>query len=1148
MNAVAPSKLEIQLLGRFDIQVAGHVLPETAISGRKARSLLKLLALQRHGRIVRDQAMETLWPDLDEDAAASQLYKALHHIRKAFESEDEDAADWLAITDGTISLVPPGGTATDVRRFEESARSGLQRNCIPDLEMAVSAYAGDLLPTDLYAEWISLPREHYRQLYLDVLTTLAQQYEKRGALSEAAQMLRLALEKDPALESAHRALMRIFTLRGQPTRAFRQYDLCREVLHRELAIGPSAMTKEVLEHARERRLLRTTDTTTVPATSPAPMTPIVGRSAECAEIEQSLDRLSNGEGATLVISGGMGLGKTRLIQELALRTRRRGFHVYTGSANEGRGTIAYGPFVELLDAVLHERPDLQELLPAELGQLVPNYSGDGAPVAHADKLASRGYLFAQVHRFFSRLAEDGPVVAILEDLHAADEGSQELFSYLSRHGDALSVLFAATTRAAGPESGHPGEMLHQALHQEPSVLRLDINPLTSEEHACLLRQHAPGRRITAETNDRIYRLSEGNPLFALELLQFDAEADLSPARNESNSKGSGRLAPERTRIPPSLNKAVMQRLGRLSPMARHLLYIAAAIGRHIRYELMAAAWSDATSSEENEVFDPLEEVARAQLLEERGLDYSFRHVLVRDAVYQSISGARRRTLHELIARQLVALSPDPEDEPVEQIAYHFIQANEYREGVHYLMRAGENAEAAYAHEDALEMYREALSVLATLDDTPARRLRRDVLERVGDAYRACGRLEQGYDAYEEAAGIAEELPLSTPNLVELHRKIALVAIFRTEMHRSEEHLGRAFELVGTDKYMRARLLIIKALHLWHVNQLEEAYEVARQALSMAEAVDAPAVSSQACEILAMTCLPLGRWDEGLSYEMQRQVHGWSPDIAVATDAHLCLWEYHVGGDQPYQQAQEFLQNVAEQAEMLGDMRCVAVCHYALGTMHLWRGESREAVEELDASLELHERVGSPAGKAYVLARKGVLHTMRGAMELGWQSVQEGMANARQAAVRDHCLQRLYGVGIWNRLEADDLATTARLIEESAALLDETGACAACALELYPWQAYFYLHSGEISHARACGDAVFTLAEMTGNPIGEAVASMIESSLCAAEQDEDRALEHRQKAFELAENTVTEATHSPVVHYLDRMVDQQAALRNAHPKL
>ncbi len=985
---------------------------------------------------------------------------------------------------------------------------------------------------DFYAEWAELPREHYRQLYLDTLVSLAELYEQRGDLSEAAEMLRLALEKDSALETAHRGLMRIFAKRGQATRAFRQYDLCREVLGRELGVEPSPETVAALEDVRERRQSSRPEASALRMAVPAPMAPIVNRVAECAAVERLLDRLGTGEGGGLLIRGGVGLGKTRLVQELAIRARQRGIRVFGGRAQEGEGQSAYGPFVEIFDAVLHQQSTMEDHLPLELGRLVPSYSGDGSALPHADELAAQGYLFAQVQRFFARLADDGPLVLIVDDLHATDEGSRGLFQYLLRHGRDLPILLATAARATdrGPQD------LSDAVERDDKITIIDLEPLTAEDHVNLLQQNVPHSEFDPKHAEEIYRVSEGNPLFALELQRFSASEsmDVDAERDRKATRTSSAA------IPPSLSRIVERHLDGLSPAAHHLLYIAAVIGRQVPYELMSAVWSGAAFVDENSLFEPLEEATRAHLLEERGLDYSFHHTLVRETIYQSISEARRRALHALVARNLMERSSD--DEPVEQIAHHLVRAGERRQGVHYLIRAGERAREAYAHEDALARFTEALEILTDLNDSAARRLKRDIFERVGDVYRASGKLEQSYEAYERAVKLAEELPLSGSDLVELHRKIALVAIFRTEVERSARHLELAFDLVGEDARARARLLIIKALQSWHLNRLEEAVELAHEALALADGEGAAAEASQACEILAMTYLPLGQWEEGLAYEMKRQVYGWSPDIVVATDAHLCLWEYHVGGDQPFEQARRFMQNVARQATELGDLRCVAVCHYALGTMHLWRGESREAVEELDASLDLHENVGSPAGMAYSLARKGVLHTMRGAHDLGWQAVQEGLVRAEQAAVRDHCLQRLYGVGIWNRIEAGDLEEARKLVDQSTKLLDESGACAACALELYPWLAYFYLQTGEIEAARACGREVADLADKTGNPIGKAVAAMIESSLFAASLDEDAAHRRREEAFELAEGAVTEATHSPVVHYLDRMADQQDRLR------
>ncbi|MFH5832954.1 AAA family ATPase [Halalkalibaculum sp. DA384] len=1134
---LSSASLEMHLFGRFEVIIDGQALNETEIKGRKARTLLRLIAHQRNFQMAREHATDLLWPDLDQNAANAQLYKAIHHIRKAFTKHNDDADDWINITDDFIKIDPPGGVVTDGRLFEQAARTGIKERDLSELEHAASIYSGEFLPMDRYAEWASLPREHYRQLYLDVLTALAGQYEKRGELSEAAEMLRLALEKEPTLETAHRGLMRVFAKKGQETRAFHQYEVCRERLGNELGMDPSKETIELLDNIREGQLKVEKKQRARLTSFPESIPPIIGRVEECNTIEQLLDDLSSGRGSGLIISGEAGIGKTRLVRELILRARRRDIPFFLGRSGEASGNVAYGPFIELFDDILYRHPELEEELPVEIGRLVPTFAGEGIPAPHADKLAAKGHLFARVQRLFAILAQEEYCAVILEDLHAADQGSRELFSYLIRHLERLPVLIVATLRKG---EGEPEPEFIRDM-EEPLVEKIELAPLTYEEHIGLLQQYAEHDIIGADTARQIYQLAEGNPFYALELLRhYREKGDTDhPRENEHSEKMPE--SPVSKNIPSSLHQLVDQKLEKLSPPAHHLLYIAAVIGRQVPYELLAYVWSGDHQGANQELFTALEEVVRERLLEEKGLDYSFRHALVQETIYSSISQARRKTLHRQVADRLLELSTDAKEPPVEQIAWHYLGAGDMFKGAQFLIQSAERAESAYAHEDALQRYREACEVLDNLETEKATRLKREMLERIGDVYRACGKLEMSYEAYEEAISIAEKIAPDNTDLVELYRKMAVVAIFRTEIDRSATYLEKAFDLVEDDDRAKARVLITKALHLWHLNRLKEAYDIAKQALQKAEKAEAKVEASQAREILAMTCLPLGRWEEGLQYEMDRQYHGWSPEIVVATDAHLCLWEYHISGDQPLQRARSFLEQIAEQASEMGDFRCVAVCHYALGTMHLWRGQRHQAVEELAASLELHEQVGSPAGMAYSLARKSVLHTLTGASELGWQAIQDGLAYANQAAVRDHCLQRLYGVGIWNRIESDDIKRAQQMVEKSEALLDETGACGACALELYPWMAYFYLHTGQLDRARECGDAVSQLAEKTDNPIGKAVATIIESSLCITQEDRDRAEECREKSYQILQEAVPETTHSPVAHYLECMVDQQDKL-------
>ncbi len=388
------------MLGRFEIFVDGQILNVTEIKGRKARLLLKLIAHQRNFQMVREHATDTLWPDLDSDRAKDQLYKALHHIRKAFAKHNKEAKDWITMTDDLIRIDPPERVITDIKLFEKAARSGIKDQNISELERAVSMYSGEFLPMDRYAQWASLPREHYRQLYLDVLTALGKQYENRDDLSEAAEMLRQALEKEPTLEIAHCGLMRVFAKKGQATRAFHQYEVCREILGKELGVDPSAETMKTLDNIREGQLGENQKQYVQRSSFSGTTPPIVGRAEECSRIEHFLDELVSGEGGGLTISGEAGIGKTRLVRELILQARRRDISFYLGQSGDRSGNVAYGPFIELFDDILNRQPELEGDFPVELGRLVPSYKGDGDPFPHADKLAAKGHLFARVHLFF----------------------------------------------------------------------------------------------------------------------------------------------------------------------------------------------------------------------------------------------------------------------------------------------------------------------------------------------------------------------------------------------------------------------------------------------------------------------------------------------------------------------------------------------------------------------------------------------------------------------------------------------------------------------------------------------------------------------------------------------------------------------------
>jgi predicted ATPase len=281
----------------------------------------------------------------------------------------------------------------------------------------------------------------------------------------------------------------------------------------------------------------------------------VNRVHECRIIDGCLDRVFSGQGGVLLIEGPAGIGKTCLARELTARAQRRGCRALVGSAYEMEGAIAYGPFIDILQAALRESPADQDLIPAEIAGALSGRRPEAAPVPNSDPRAAQSYLFAAVAEFLRRRALAAPQVVVVENLHAADQVSRELFHFLARRLRDAPLLLVATLRDSETAGRASDKLLRGAGEAEPFAV-LALGPLSAADHHELLRQQGDEQPLARERSDEIFRLSEGNPLYALELHAF-----------LGRGPSAGGLRPAGT-IPPSLRANVLERLSALSPGGR----------------------------------------------------------------------------------------------------------------------------------------------------------------------------------------------------------------------------------------------------------------------------------------------------------------------------------------------------------------------------------------------------------------------------------------------------------------------------------------------------------------------------------------------------------------------------------------------------
>src|SRR4030095_12003868 len=196
--------LEICLLGPFRVAVNGRVVTERQWTRRKPALLVKLLALQPHHQIHREQLIELLWPESHPEAGSNNLHKAMPLARHALEPELKSAADsHFILTRGQqIILSTPGTLSIDVDEFESEARTALKSGTAAAFETAIALYRGDLLNEDAYEDWAAPRREQLRELYQRLLSKLSSVYEAQGNQQQGIEPLRKLLAVDAANEQA----------------------------------------------------------------------------------------------------------------------------------------------------------------------------------------------------------------------------------------------------------------------------------------------------------------------------------------------------------------------------------------------------------------------------------------------------------------------------------------------------------------------------------------------------------------------------------------------------------------------------------------------------------------------------------------------------------------------------------------------------------------------------------------------------------------------------------------------------------------------------------------------------------------------------------------------------------------------------------
>jgi tetratricopeptide (TPR) repeat protein len=453
-----------------------------------------------------------------------------------------------------------------------------------------------------------------------------------------------------------------------------------------------------------------------------------------------------------IVAGEAGIGKTRLASELACAVHGEGALVLYGRCDEGLG-VPYQPWVEAL------RPAAaaigRDRLRAELGRLAPELARllpelDAGEPLRADPETERYTLFEAVTALIETATSAQRALLVLDDLHWAARPTLLMLRHLIRSDRPLRALVLGTYRETELAPDHPLAQLLADLQRDAGATTVHIAGLDERGIAALLQATA-GHALDEEATEFVRRLhaaTGGNPFFIRELL-----ADLveSGAIYRAGQRWTTDLAAGELEVPEGLRHVIRQRVARLTEPARHALAVAAVAGPTFSLSLL-----EGVLGERSALLDGLDESVSAGLLtEDSPGEYAFAHALVRQTIYDGHTSARRMRLHRRLGEALEKRADA--DEHVEALAHHFAQAAADGKGTKaaaYALRAGHNAAARLAYEDAAAHYERGLHALE-LAEMPDEGLGCELLLALAEARWSFGDIDKARESARLAAELAD---------------------------------------------------------------------------------------------------------------------------------------------------------------------------------------------------------------------------------------------------------------------------------------------------------------------------------------------------------------------------------------------------------
>jgi ATP/maltotriose-dependent transcriptional regulator MalT len=701
----------------------------------------------------------------------------------------------------------------------------------------------------------------------------------------------------------------------------------------------------------------------------------VGRADELSSLERILDELDRGCPGAIELAGEPGIGKTRLLTELAARAGARGHLVLSGAASEFENDLPFSVFVDAVDEyVAGLEPGrlavLDGAVQAELAHVFPALSalagGQQVSPQHERYRSHRA-----VRALLEHLAQSRPLVLVLDDFHWADSASVELLGALLRRPPAAAVLTAVALRPR--QTPERLAITLERAHRSAAVTRVDLGALTLDEARQLL-----GGRFDMARAALLYQESGGNPFYLEQLARSPARAPQFTSAPEISLTGLD--------VPAAVAASLAEELTLLSGVGRLVLEGAAVAGDPFEPELAAAA----AATSEAAGMHAVDELLGLDLIRTTDVPrrFRFRHPLVRRAVYEATAGGWRLGAHERCAEALAARGASAAAR-----AHHVDRSA--RQGdlaaVAVLREAGQ-ATARLAPESAARWFGGALRLLP---ETAPAEDRAELLLARSRSLAAAGRFTSSHEAALEAAALVPGQPSALNTIVAT--ACASVERFLGRYEHAHARLVRALRLLPEPASVgRTELLIELTLNEFYRSRYEAMHDWAAPAVSAAKEVGDAALIATAAVMPAFAAAMTGPTQTARS----RRAHAAAlvdelsdDELSLRPDAAgwLAIAEVYLD---LYAEADAHASRALGLARASGQGDPLHRLYPVLPRVWYVRGKLAQAAELLDGAIEAGRLLGSPPALAGNLFNRSVVALAAGDLDIALATAEESVELTR----------------------------------------------------------------------------------------------------------------------------------------------------------